>query len=127
MRENSLGKNYSALTKGIYDLGKLYDNIFIPLKTSYFYDIIVGKDSSLFKIKVIYTNTKSPNGVFVATLRKCGKNVLGKITFQQFDATTADYVYVSTPKSSYLIPTVEIKNTRAISLCMFEKFAIIPS
>ena len=127
MKENSIKKNYTALTKAIHHLGELYDNVFIPLRPSYLYDLIFEKENVLFKVKVIFTNTKSPNGVYVATLRKCGKNVMGKLTFAPFDSNTCEYIYVSTPKKNYLIPTNEMKNTRSISMCMFEKFIIVPS
>lgn len=127
MPQNSIAKNYYALTRCIYLLNQGFDNIFIPLKNSYFYDLVAEKNNELLKIKVVYTNTKSPTGVYVATLRKCGKNQLGKVSFQPFDSKTCDLIFIATPDKSYLIPSSGIKNTRSISMCMFENFQIIPS
>lgn len=126
MRGKSTEKNYHALTQAIKCLGISFDNIFFPLKPFFYYDIIAEKNYLLFKIKVVYTNTKQPNGVYVATIRKCGKNSIGKISFQPFDLKMCDFIFINTPESNYLIPTSEINSTRSISVNMYPKF-LIPS
>jgi hypothetical protein len=128
MKENSIEKSYIALTQAIAHISITFENIAFPIKPSFFYDIIAEKNDILFKIRVIYTNCKAESGAYVATLRKMGKNVSGKIVYQPFDSNSCDYIYVHTPECCYLIPANEINQTRAITLSMFEKFKIfIPS
>lgn len=120
MKENYIERSFHTVTKAIHNLSNRFENIAIPIRGSYFYDILVEKQFKIFRIKIVSTTCLSPSGSYVANIRKSG----GKQTRQGFDSINCDYLYIDTPENCYLIPTNMITNTRALSLSMFHEYII---
>lgn len=126
MKENYINKNYLTMCKSIAILSKKFDNVAIPVKISYLYDLLVEKDYNIFKVKIITAECRASSGSYIANIRKSVANGAGKCTYQPFNNENCDYVYVETPEDCYLIPTISVRTTRSLSLSMYQEY-IIPS
>lgn len=116
-------RSYKSLCLAISLLSSKFSNMALPLLQNFYYDIIAedGK-ASLIKIKVIRTEARAPSGAYIANIRKSGGYMHKKETKSPFDPHRCDLVFIETPISSYLIPSSEIKSSRAITLSQYEKF-----
>ena len=126
MKENYIDRSFHTVTKAINVLSNHFDNIALPIRNSYFYDVLVEKDFKIYSIKIISTTCKAPSGFYIANLRKSGGNQNGKQTHQAFDSKNCNFLYIDTPKHCYLIPSVDICCTRSLTLNGHEQY-IIPS
>ena len=121
-----LKRSYLTLSFAIGILSKKFDNLCIPIKNNYYYDLIGEKEFSICRIKIITTDCKQPNGSYIANLRKSGGYINKKEIKEKFDNKFCDFLFIYAPDSSYLIPSFEVKTKRSITLSQFEDFKIIP-
>lgn len=120
-------RSYTTISEAISFLSRKFDNISIPIKSNYLYDLLVEKDFNILRVKIIMTDSQQPSGAYVANLRKSGGYSEKKEIKKPFDPKFCDLVYVKTPEGIYLIPSLEIQTTRSITLSQFENFRFIPS
>ncbi len=121
---NWLEMNFFSVCKATQVLSSRADNICIPVKHSFSYDLIVDAKGVISRIKVLRTDCKAPSGSYVVNIRKSGREGCKK---EPFCSAMCDFVFIDSPEGSYLIPSVEITQKRAITLSMFEKYLIVPS
>ncbi len=125
MSTNYIQRNYQTTCKALSILSNMFDNIAIPLKPCYFYDILVERETKILKVKCVSTTCKASNGFYTANIRKSGANSTGTYSNQPFDSNNCDYIYVETPENCYLIPTDRIQSTRSISVNLFEEYVLL--
>lgn len=113
-------RSYLAISNAISILSLRFDNVSIPIRNNFFYDLIVEKNFEVFRVKVIYTNCKQPSGHYVANIRKSGGYVAKKESKSPFDPKFCDYLYVESPVDLYLIPSSRIMNIKSITLSQFQ-------
>lgn len=111
-------RSYHTVSSAVAELSYRFENVSIPLRHSFYYDLIVEKDFKIYRIKVIATSQKQYNGNYVANIRKGGGVPL------KFDPKFCDFLYVESPTGKYLIPSSEVFNRLAITLNQFESFRI---
>lgn len=121
-------RSYQTLSKAIGLLSPLYNNLSIPLKPSFYYDLLAEAidTKEILKIKILCTECKAPSGAFVVTLRSCGGYDKKKELKKDFDSRSCDRLFVQSPESFYLIPSSEVSNKRAITLSQFTHCKLIP-
>lgn len=101
---------FLSICKALNVLSTKSDNIFLPIKNGE-YDLIVDAKGVLSRIKVYTTK-----GDMVFLRRGMKKDL--------FRSSSCEFVFVDTPIGDYLIPSVEINQTTAITLSTCEKFLI---
>ena len=119
-------RRYLTISSAVSKLSYLFVNICIPIRNSFYYDLVCEKEFNLYRIKVIYTNCKQSSGSYVANIRKSGGYFSKKETKLPFNPKFCDYLFVETPEDYFLIPSEEISTKRSITLSMFEVFKIKP-
>lgn len=118
---NFLEKSFYSVCKAIQVLSTRCDNICVPLKHCFSYDLVVDVKGSLSRIKVLRTECKSSSGAYILNIRKSGRDGAKK---EPFSPSMCDFVFAVSPEGAYLIPSIEITQKRAICLSMFEKYLI---
>ena len=113
--KNYQHQSYLALSSAIGTLSNIFVNICIPIRNSFFYDLVGEHDFKLFRIKVIYTECKQPSGHYIANIRKSGGYLDKKECKSPFEPKFCDYLYVETPTDKYLIPSNQISNIKSIT------------
>ncbi len=119
-----IARNHKALLEFMFLCEAKFQTYAIPFLTNHDYDVIGINDSACFKIKIICTENKQPSGAYVANLLRSGGYERGKEMKIHFDNKSCDYIFIWTPEEKYLIPSLEITQTRAITLSMFQNFRI---
>ncbi len=114
-------RSYQTVSSAVAELSHQFENICIPLRNNFYYDLIGEKDFKIYRIKVIFTNHKQYNGNYIACIRKNGRLNLN------FDKKYCDFLYIECPSGKYLIPSSEIFNHLAVTLNQFESFRIVDS
>jgi PD-(D/E)XK endonuclease len=117
-------RSYQAVTSAIHELSLQFDNVSIPLRHNFYYDLLCERKFKIYRVKVIYTNCKQPNGNYVANIRKSGGYSSQKELKAPFDPNFCDFLYIECPNDKYLIPSCEISTHRAITLNQYESFRI---
>ena len=88
----------------------------IPLNDTQDYDLIVDKNSMLYKVQVKATSCKTKYGNYQATLKSCG-GTKGK-TYKTIINTNIDEIFIVTDKLDiYIIPIEKISNGSTLNLC----------
>jgi len=123
--KNYQQQSYFTLCSAIERLSMKFVNLSLPLRNSFYYDLVGEHDFKLYRIKVIFTECKQPSGAYVANIRKSGGYIAKKESKSPFDPNFCDYVYVETPQDQYLIPSNQINNIKSITLSQFVKFKIV--
>lgn len=118
---NWLEMSFFSVCTAIEVLSTRCDNICLPMKHNFPYDLIVEAKGIFSRIKVLRTDCKAPSGSYVLNIRKSGKDSTHK---QHFCPSMCDFIFAVSPIGNYLIPSIEITQKRAISLSMFEKYLI---
>ena len=124
MKNDYIERSYYTVSKAIYILSHHFDNIAVPIRSCYFYDLLAEKDFCHYRIKVISTTCKAPSGHFVANLRKSGGGYKGNRVDQSFDSKNCNFIYIETPKHCYLIPSLDVCLKRSLTLNGYEKYII---
>lgn len=123
---NYIDKNFHAICQAIEYFSKGAVNIFLPMKSTYAYDLILitseQEKECMMRVKVVQTESQSPSGAYVVNLRKSGGYTDSKEYKAPFDPSICDVLFVISPESAYMIPSCKIIQKRAISLSMFEEF-----
>lgn len=105
-----LGQAIAWFTKNSYTVS-------IPLTDSQDYDLIVDKDSSLFRVQVKTTSFKSEYNVWRVSLSIKGGNRSGIGKIKKFDKTKVDVVFIlSSDNECWLFPSQEINSTSSLNL-----------
>ena len=105
-----------GLSKAIYELQVLKFRISIPFTENQNYDLIVDKDSILYRVQIKTTRQKNKYGIFQVNLRTLGGNQSFH-TIKKRKAGDYDLLYALTDDNvSYLIPDKTIKAENALSL-----------
>ncbi len=121
-------KNYETLTKSISFFSKNYQNISIPIRNNFAYDLLIeDRNRNILRVKTLHTECKSPSGTYIVSLRSFGGYRKGKELKKEFDKFMCDLLFIECPDGFYVIPSQGIENKRAISLSQFQKFKTIPS
>ncbi len=123
---NYIHKSFQAVCQAIEYFSREAINIFIPIKPSYAYDLILlnsqsGKEVTM-RVKVVQTESQSPSGTYVVNLRKSGGYEHAKENKAPFDPSMCDVIFIISPGGAYMIPSKKITQKRAISLSMFEEY-----
>lgn len=121
---NMIHKSYLTLLEFIALMGHKYDNICLPMKPNYEYDLLIQKGKHIYKVKTIHTDSKAPSGSYIANLRKSGGYNPKNTQKAPFDKNKVDFLFISTPENKYWIPSFEIYNGRALSLSTCSQFII---
>jgi len=121
-----LKRNYISLSTAIGTLSKKFENLCIPIRTNFYYDLVGEKESCMFKIKIITTDCKQPSGSYIANIRKSGGYLDKKEAKENFNNKFCDFLFIYAPECSYLIPSSKVTTKRSITLSQFEEFKIIP-
>lgn len=124
MEHDYLERSYFSVSRAIYILCNRFDNIALPIRHSVHYDILAEKDFNIYRIKVISTKSKTASGNYIANLRKSGGYSKTNTQKAPFDKKSCDYVYVITPDHEYLIPSHEVKNSRALSMGSWNNYIL---
>lgn len=119
-------RSFQAIGKAIGVLCQKYENLCLPLRNCFSYDLIAVEKNQLLRVKVFHTETTSPSGSYVVNIRKSGGYNKANTVKKPFDPKMCDLVFIDAPNKCYLIPSEEITQKRSLSLSMFEKY-IIPS
>lgn len=117
-------RSYQTVISAIHELGLRFDNIGIPIKPSFYYDLLCERDFKIYRVKVVFTNCKQASGNYIANIRKSGGYDRAKESKSPFDSKFCDYLYVETPEGKYLIPSSNVVSVRSITLSQFESFRI---
>lgn len=121
-----LHRSFQSVTSAMSVLASRFDNISLPIKGSFFYDLIVEKEFSLYRVKVIFTDCKQPSGSYIANIRKSGGYENKKETKEPFNTKFCDFLFIETPIEKYFIPTSEINTKRSLTLSQFIKYKVAP-
>lgn len=79
-------------------------NVSIPLTDSQDYDLIVEIDNILSRVQVKTTYSKTPYGIFTATLKTSGGNKSG-YNIKNFNPDNVNYLFILTEDNDqYFIP-----------------------
>lgn len=119
-------RSFQTVTNAMKALSKRFDNISIPMKGSFFYDLIVEKDMKLYRVKVVFTDCKQPSGSYIANIRKSGGYEKKKEIKESFDPGFCEFLFIDTPSESYFIPTNQIHTKRSITLSRFVEYKMAP-
>jgi len=119
-----IAQNFLSLAKAIHVLSPRYDNIYLPIKGSFAYDLIGDCKGSIHKVKVFHTESKAPSGSYIVNIRKSGGYNKGNTQKKPFDPNMCDVVFIDSPEGCYFIPSHQIDQKRAITLSMFREFFI---
>lgn len=122
-----LERNHRATLEFMMACRERFDNYSLPIKPTYLFDVIAMKGPCIFSIRIVCTESKQKNGLFVANLLRSGGYERRKEQKIMFDPKNCDYVFVWTPENKYLIPSKEITQKKALTLSKFQEFKIIPS
>ena len=121
-----LEKSFNAVCQAIGYISKYSDNIFLPIKPTYAYDLIYSKweetTEFFIKVKVFQTKSQAPSGSYVLNLRKSGGYENAKEHKAAFDPSMCDVVFAMSPEGFYMINSMEITQKRAISLSKFQEY-----
>ena len=121
-----LEKSFISVARAIQFFSSRYENVCIPLRHSFSYDMIGVRNGEIHRIKVFRTECTAPSGSYVVNLRKSGGYNKANTQKKPFDPSMCDQVFVDSPDGIYVIPSSEITQSRALSLSMFKDY-FIPS
>lgn len=121
---NHIENNFHSIVKAIYILSSRSENIFLPMKPTSAYDLLVEVNAVLSKIKVFKTECKAPSGSYVVNLRMSGGYNKANTLKKPYDPSVCQFLFIDSPEGCYLIPSIEITQTRSLSLSMFGQFLI---
>jgi hypothetical protein len=116
--------SYHAVCSAISLIALRFDNLSIPIKNNFYYDLIGELDGKLFKIKVVQTLYKQPSGAYKANLAKSGGYLAKKEYKEKFCKEKCDYVFVNTPDGNYLIPSFNINTFKSITLSKYSEYKV---
>ncbi len=120
--------NLHSIGQAIAYFSKSAKNIFLPLKPTYEYDLIIIKHLTIVemtcRVKVIKTDHQVPSGSYVLNLRKSGGYKNKKEYKAPFKPSACDIVFAISPLGMYSIPSCAITQKTAISLSQFEQYRV---
>ncbi len=97
----------------------------IPLNDTQDYDLVVEKDTKLYRVQVKGTSFKTKFGVFQVALKSCG-GTKGKF-YKTVRQTNVELLFIVTANNQlYLIPINEVKNKYTLNLGKeYDKYLLI--
>ena len=98
--------SYHAVCSAISLISKRFENLLLPVKSNFYYDLIGELGGKLFKIKVVHTTCKQPSGAYIANLRKSGGYLAKKEYKEKF---ASPFVAAS---RGYIDDVIRPQNTR---------------
>lgn len=120
-------RNKNALIEFMNLYKEKFDSFAIPLNQINEFDVIGIKGEELLRIRIVVTETKNPSGAYVANLCKSGGYYQKKERKNEpFSPSSCDLIFICTPNGKYLIPSKDVKQTKAITLSVFKNH-LIPS
>ena len=112
---NSKKQGSVGIAAAIFYFSKCNHTVLLPITDSQSYDLVVDLESSLCRVEVKTTNTKTPSGCYVACLKSSG----GSKGFQYgtVKESRADLLFILTGSGDqYLIPVTEDLPSSSITL-----------
>lgn len=107
---------YEAELKFKYLCRKIFDRFYSTTRYYTNFHMVASRGDTVFRIRFITCSYKlkleSGNGPYVVDL--CHKR--SKSEKARFDADSCDYLFIETGENCYLIPVIQVRQKRALTL-----------
>ena len=123
-RMDYIERNHRALLEFMVKTQDRFHNFAFPVKPNHSFDVIAIEFNKCIRVRIICTETQQNSGAYVANLLKSGGYQNRKEKKVHFDKISCDYIYVWTPEYKYLIPVIQVEQTRALTMSMYEEYII---